>query len=131
MISRAELIYNYKLRKAALKRAQDAEKTWRLILATTLFETVELGTNWTAERDVKLTTSVNITLTKDTDLIARTMQAAEKQFPTLNFEPLFKWEMKFVETEYNALSEVAKIAVAPMLTIKPGLPSIEIPEKAK
>lgn len=129
-ISRAELIYTYKIRKAALTRAQEAEKTWRLLLATTLFDVVEIGTNWTPQRDVKLVTSINITLSKDTALITRTMQAAEKQFPTLNFQPLFRSKLEFVESEYNALPDIAKLAIAPLLTIKPGLPSIEIPEKA-
>lgn len=130
-MTRAELIFNYKLRKQRLIAAQEAEKTWRLLLATTLFDDVVIGTNWTVERDIKLVTSVNITLTKDMELISRTMQAVEKQFPTLNFQPLFSNKLSFVDSEYNALPDEAKISIAPILTIKNGLPSLEIVEKGK
>jgi hypothetical protein len=123
--SRAQLLYTYALAKARLKRAKEAEAKWRVIIATTLFDDVVIGTNWTPEHDVKLVTKLNISLVKDADIVA-VMTAACAKFPEVNFNPIFKTELKFVESEYHLLPDEAKLAVAPLLIIKPGLPTITL-----
>lgn len=126
MITRNELLHNLALAQLKLANAKIEEMRWRMLVATTLFKDVNIGTNWTPEGDCKLVAKINISFSKDKELINRTLSEAGRKFPAAPLTAVFDWQYTFNESEYHALPNEAKIAVAPLLTIKPATPTVEV-----
>lgn len=126
MVSRQELLHNLALAQLKLANAKVEEMRWRMLVATTLFKDVNIGTNWTPAGDCKLVAKVNVSFSKDKELINRTVSEASKRFPDNVWSAVFDWQYTFNESEYHALPNEAKIAVAPLLTIKPATPTVEV-----
>lgn len=128
MITRAELLHNLALAQLRLAKAKAEEIRWRMLVALKLFPNPVIGTNWTAEKDCKMVAKVNISFNKDKTLVTETMTKAVQAFPSeaASIGNAVDWEYVFKEVEYNALSDEAKKALAPLLTIKPATPTIEV-----
>lgn len=124
-ISRAQLLFNFKLAQLKLEQAKKDELRWRILVAQT-FDTVVIGTNTSDDGLVKMIARVNVTLDKDKSKITATMCKFAKEFANELNENLITWDYKLSVPEYNNLSEAAKIALADIITITPGTPSVTL-----
>ncbi len=118
LISRAELLHNYKRAKLALDRAKADEMAWRLLIATTLFPDPTLGAN--ADGDVILTIKENVTISATREAVSELIAAQPA------FASVFDWSYKIGAGKLRELTQEQHQLIAPYITIKPATPDVKI-----
>ena len=128
MITRAELLHNFAIAKMNLARAKATELRWRVLVALHCFPgEIKLGTNWSDDGAVKLINKVTVSLDKDKAKVQAVMSQLVAAYPdATDAHNLVTWEYKFDVTAYHLQPDEIKTILAPLLTIKPALPTVTL-----
>jgi len=127
MITRDQLLYNFRLAQLRLEAAKANEMRWRMVVAST-FDNVQRGTNTSADGRVKLVSKVNVNLIKDRDLIQATLTKYQAEFGADAPTGFIEWQFKLSDTAFLALDDRYQIALSDIVTITPATPTVSIVE---
>lgn len=126
MISRDQLRSNYALAKLRLDRAKEEEIRWRMLVVLEFTpETPKLGRNWSDDGTVAIIIKENITLEKNIDKVKGLINTVQNQFQ-YNLSAVFGWQYTVSDAAYRLLPSDIQTALAPVLIIKAGTPSVEL-----
>lgn len=132
MISDRELIHNWQQAVIRLVAAQKTEMRWRILNALRFFPNPTLGTNTSGDGALKLVSKENVTIEKDAAKLTASLNTLWKLFPDeqAKLALLVEWKPALNKPAYESLSEAAKLAFAPMITIKVATPSLKLANDA-
>lgn len=135
-MTRDQMLMRWQLEKQRLAEAKAAEAMLRLAIVNREFGAADEGTHRRAlGKGYELKAVIKYNYSLDTDATETALEKIERSGPEGKFiaERLVSWKPSLSVSEWRKLPEKLSKLFAPALTIKPGLPELEIvpPKGAK
>jgi hypothetical protein len=127
MITRAQLLFNFRLAQIRLDAAKAIEMRWRMLVTAT-FDNVRIGANVSDDGAVKMIARVGVKLDDNRDKVSAAMSKIASEFPDINFNDIVDWKYTISQTGFLALPDEVQTYLSDIVTITPGTPTVSIVE---